>query len=171
MRQLVERDLDAYRRELERQAEALFAPGLQTLAHLQEGIREQDERIEAGTRRELADHEKAYGRLTQQLGREVGQLVERELAGHRRELGRLDERLGAGVGARLRFARRDADHLVALIKAHDQRSRGWVLPQDEAGALIEFPPGVAAGRRFSLNFRDGRQWVVAESIELEEGSI
>jgi exodeoxyribonuclease VII large subunit len=171
LRQLVERDLDDYRREVERQCEALLGPGLQTLLRLEEEAHEHGRRIEAGTRRELADHERDYGRATQRLAREMQQLVERGLGDHHRELGRLSEKVGAGVNTHFRLARRDADHLVALIKAHDQRGRGWVLPQDEAGAVIKFPPGVAVGKRFSLNFRDGRQWVVAESIELEEGSI
>jgi hypothetical protein len=100
----------------------------------------------------------------------VQRLIGRDIEAYWRELERLEEKMGTGVVSRFRLARRDAGHLAALIKAHDQRSRGWVLPQDEAGTLIKFPPGAPAGQRFSLNFRDGRQWVVADSIELEEGS-
>ena len=169
MRQLIERDLDEYLRELERQG-ALFAPGLHVLAGLEEEIEAQGGRVDAGARRELADYERGYGQAAERFGREMRQVVERDLEEYRRELGRCGEKVGAGVDSHLRLARRDAEHIAALIKAHDQRSRGWVLPQDEAGHMIQFPPGVPAGKRFSLNFRDGRQWVVAENIELEEGS-
>ena len=169
MRQLVERDLGGYLRELERLG-ALFAPGLRALTDLEEEVLAQGGRVEVGARRELAYYEKHYGQVAQRLARELRQIAERDLGDRRRELARLDEQVGAAVGTRFHLARRDAGHLVALIKAHDQRSRGWVLPQDSAGHVVKFPPGVEVGERFSLNFRDGRQWVVAEDIELEEGS-
>jgi exodeoxyribonuclease VII large subunit len=168
--QSVERDLDAYRRELERRQQALAGPCSQIFSRLEEEIEGGGGRIGAGTRRELADHERDYRRAAGQLARETRQLVERDLDAYRREVQRLEEKMGVGIEGRFRLARRDSGHLAAVIKAHDQRSRGWVLPQDEVGALIKFPPGVPSGQRFSLNFRDGRQWVVADSIELEEGS-
>ena len=169
MRQIAERDLIDYSRELERHG-VLFETGPQTLASLEEEIREQGARVERGARRELAVYEKDYGQAAQRLAQQMQQVAERDLGGYHRELGRLGKTVGTSVDAHFRLARRNADHLAALIKAHDQRSRGWVLPQDEEGALIKFPPGAPTGQRFSLNFRDGRQWVVADSIELEEGS-
>lgn len=169
-RQLVERDLDAYCRELERQREVLLGPGLQIFARLEEEVGQRGERIGVGAQRELADRERDFGHAAERLAGDVQRLIGRDLEAYWRELERLEEKMGAGVESRFRLARRDSGHLAALIKAHDQRSRGWVLPQDKAGALIKFPPGVPAGQRFGLNFRDGRQWVVAESIELEEGS-
>ena len=169
-RQLVERDLDTYRRELERQREVLSRPSRRIFTRLEEEVGEQGERIGTESQRWLADWERDFSHTAGRLAGDVQRLIERDLDAFWQELERLEEKMGAGVKGRLHLAHRDAGHLAALIKAHDQRSRGWVLPQDEAGTLIKFPPGVPTGQRFSLNFRDGRQWVVADSIELEEGS-
>lgn len=169
VQQLAGRELDDYCRELQRHG-VLFDAGPHTLASLEEEIGEQGARVERGARRELATFEKDYGQAAQRLARQMRQVAERDLGEYRRELDRLGKIVGTSVDTNFRLARRNADHLAALIKAHDQRSRGWVLPQDEQGTLIKFPPGAPVGQRFSLNFREGRQWVVAESIELEEGS-
>jgi exonuclease VII large subunit len=156
--------------DLERQGQMLLAPGLQALDRRLGAIHEQGGRLTAGTRRELTDHERDYTRATRRMVGDSRQVIARGLADRLGLLGRLGGDLGMGVTAQLGSAQREAGHLAALIKALDQRSRGWVLPQDENGQVIKFPPGAPVGNRFSLNFRDGRQWVVAENIELEEES-
>ena len=169
-RAVIERVFEGQRYELVRQGEAMFVPGVQALERLTLGVQENAERVQAGTRRELADHERDYGRATERLISESRQVVERILLEEEREIGRVGSDLSRAIAGGLDIARRDADHLTALVRAHDQRNRGWVLPQDESGRAIKFPPGVPMGKRFSLNFSDGRQWVVADNIELEEGS-
>ena len=96
-----------------------------------------------GTRRQLADHDRDYGRALQRLGREAA----------------------AGIGRRLRDARRDAHHLAEVIAARDMRPRGWLLAAARDGSPIRRAAEVREGAALHLHFEDGRIEATAHAKE------
>jgi exodeoxyribonuclease VII large subunit len=105
-----------------------------TLGAHASAVAEQGRRVGVGTRRQLADHDRDYGRALARLGREAA----------------------AGVARRLRDAARDAAHVTDVIAAHDPRPRGWLRAARRDGTPVRRAADVAAGTPLQLDFADGR---------------
>ncbi len=97
-------------------------------------VGEQARLVGMGTRRQLADHDRDYGRALARLGREAA----------------------AGAHRRLRDARRDAGHAAELVAARDMRDGGWLLAALPGGTPLRRAADVAPGAALHLHFTDGR---------------
>ncbi|HEX8087146.1 MAG TPA: exodeoxyribonuclease VII large subunit [Solirubrobacteraceae bacterium] len=106
-------------------------------------VAEQGRLVSMGTRRQLADHDRDYGRALARLGREAA----------------------AGLRRRLRDAARDARHVAALIAAQDMRPRGWVLAARADGARLRSAADAPPGTEFHLDFTDGRVEARARDVD------
>jgi exodeoxyribonuclease VII large subunit len=105
-------------------------------------VGEQARLVGMGTRRQLADHDRDYGRALARLGREAA----------------------AGAHRRLRDAGRDARHVAELVAARDLRAGGWLLAAVPGGAPLRRAGDVAPGASLHLHFADGRVEATAESV-------
>ncbi|HEX8207279.1 MAG TPA: exodeoxyribonuclease VII large subunit [Solirubrobacteraceae bacterium] len=112
------------------------------LADREAAVAEQARLVAMGTHRQLADHDRDYGRALARLGREAA----------------------AGATRRLREAARGATDLAALVAAHDPRPRGWLLAARGDGTPVRRAADVARGAALRLDFADGRVEARAESI-------
>ncbi len=106
-------------------------------------VGEQGRLVTMGIRRQLADHERDYGRALARLGREAV----------------------AGIQRRLRDAQRDARHLAEVIAARDMRPRGWVLAARSDGGPLRSATDAPPGTDFHLDFADGRVEARAAGID------
>ena len=107
-------------------------------------VAEQARLVVMGTRRQLADHDRDYGRALARLGREAATAVRRRLAA----------------------AGRDATHIAALVAAHDPRPRGWLRAARRDGTPVRRAAEVPGGAPLDLHFVDGR--VVATAAPLHD---
>jgi exodeoxyribonuclease VII large subunit len=111
-------------------------------------VAEQGRLVGMGTRRQLADHDRDYGRALARLGREAA----------------------GGVRRRLRDAGRDARHAAELVAARDMRQGGWLLAARGDGAPVRRAAQVAEGAELHLHFADGRVAATAERVHVEASS-
>jgi exodeoxyribonuclease VII large subunit len=138
------------------------------LARRAREVDESDRRVRAGIRRELADHERDYGRALARHVREA-----RSALG--RSLDRRGERLGRGGGdvaerARRGLAERERAlaHLVQLVEARDLRRRGWLLATDARGRPVTGVAALRPGARIQLHLRDGAARAAVEHVTRHE---
>lgn len=139
------------------------------LERLARAVDDQAARVRVGTRRQLEDHTRDYGRATARLSREAAAGLER-CAGRARGL---VEDAGAGLAERARRrldgARREAVHGAALVAARDPRRRGWLLARTAEGVPVRSATQLAPGQRVALHLHDGRAETVVESVDPESG--
>jgi exodeoxyribonuclease VII large subunit len=79
-------------------------------------------------------------------------------------------RMDIDARRRLVNARRAVAHVIALLEAGDPRRRGWVLPTDEAGAVLRSAQALAVGDRLTLSFHDGAAGAVIRTISDPEAT-
>ena len=111
-------------------------------------VREQARLVTMGTRRQLMDHERDYGRA---------------IARHARDAAR-------GVRRRLSSTARDMRHAAELVAARDLRPRGWLLAARDDGAPVRRAADVHAGASLHLHFTDGHVAATADTIDIEEAA-
>ena len=131
-------------------------------------IDEQSRRVAVGTRRQLDDHERDYGRALTRLGRESRRAVDVSLRRRGELVGGLAPTIRERAQRALSAADRSLRHVVDVIGARDFRRRGWVLASDARGRPVAGAAAVRDRQRLRLRFHDGDVGAVAHSIELRE---
>jgi exonuclease VII large subunit len=129
---------------------------------------EQGNRLVAGIRKELADHLRDYGRALTRHTDAIHSGALRRLDGEQQRIADAGIRIDADGRQRLAGARRDLDHVAALLAASDPRRRGWVLPTDDAGAVVRSALQVAVGDHVTLSFHDGAAGAVIDTVPDKE---
>lgn len=160
------RELAADREEIHALKVAL-AGADDRLAGLARDLCDQANRVRVGTRRQLADHTRDYGRALARLLREAHTALDRRGARARELVDRVGEVLGERARRRLDGAARDAAHTAALIAACDFRRRGWLLATIGAGSTVRSAAELEAGERIGLHLHDGRADAVVENVDPE----
>ena len=163
------RELAAERETLVTAGAALAQSGGQ-LAGIAREVQNLAARVEQGTRRQLADHTRDYGRALSRLTREARTGLQRREARARELIGREGELLSERTHRRLADARRDASHEAALIATQDFRPRGWLLASTTTGDAARSTRDLTAGQRIHLHLHDGRAQAVVEDIHHNTGS-
>jgi exodeoxyribonuclease VII large subunit len=167
-------ELRTVRPALQARADAVarLAPAAQTvvirLATCANNTGEQGSRLTAGIRKELADSLYNYHRA---LPRHTGAIRDAALRRLQAEDHHLDDvvaRADDGARRRLTDASRDLDHVGTLLTASDPRRRGWVLPTDDAGAVVRSVHKLAIGERLNLSFHDGTASAVIDDVPNQE---
>ena len=125
--------------------------------------------VRVGARRQSADHARDYRRALQRLLREARASVDRHTARESEQIKRQGALLTERSRRRLDNARRNGAHVVAVIAAHDFRSRGWLLATGEDGPVLSTAE-LRAGQHIDLHLRDGRANVVVETIDPDSRS-
>jgi exodeoxyribonuclease VII large subunit len=139
------------------------------LLSLGHDVRDQAARVRTGTRRQLDDHRRDFGRALARLLRELRGGIDRRAADVGEDINRQGERLGECAHRRLTDARRDTLHAAALIAANDFRRRGWLLAS-AAGVPLRSTADLRAGQRVDLQLHDGRAEAVVENVNPEPGA-
>ncbi len=103
------------------------------LAGLARLVRERGALVRQGTRRQLADHTRDFGRALDRHVRQSRGGLERRESRARELVDRQRALLSERARRRLDDARRDATHRVELITAQDFRRRGWLLASTASG--------------------------------------
>ena len=170
--QLARAPIDTVPQRLERMRErvavAIAALGDASAALERRGadVREQGRRLGVGIARQLADHQRDYGRAVARLGRESATATLRRLAHEAAEVGRAGDLARERAARRMHDAERDLHLAAAVIAARDLRHRGYVMVADEQGAPVSAVTGLSAGARVQLWFRDGRAGAaLADGVE------
>ncbi len=150
-------------------AGAALALTREQLSGLARDVRALSALVRQGTRRQLADHVRDFGRAANRHVRQArAGLDRRELRARE-----LVEREGALLSERLRRrlddARRDAMHQAELIAAQDFRRRGWLLAGTTSGPARSVTD-LRTGERVHLHLHDGRAQAVIDNITHDHGS-
>jgi exodeoxyribonuclease VII large subunit len=167
-------ELGDVRSTLETHAQAVEAAAplaqsaLAALDGHRENTDEQGNRLVAGIRKELADHLRDYGRALTRHTDAIHSGALRRLDGEQQRTADAGIRIDADGRQRLAGARRDLDHVAALLAASDPRRRGWVLPTDGAGAVVRSALQVAVGDHVTLSFHDGAAGAVIDTVPDKE---
>jgi exodeoxyribonuclease VII large subunit len=133
-------------------------------------VAEQGRLVAMGTRRQLADHERDYGRALARLGREAAAGAVRRFRDAARDA-TLRREAVAAVPRRLREAASEAAHAAALVAAHDPRPRGWLRAARGDGTPVRRAADVGRGAPLRLHFMDGRVDATADSVhDIEEAA-
>jgi exodeoxyribonuclease VII large subunit len=127
-------------------------------------------RVAAGTRRQLADHERDYGHALARLCRESARAARRGLHDRADALRRDADVVVQRAQLHLGDAERALRHACDVIAARDFRPRGWLLATRPDGRSIAAASAVAPGARLRLHFGDGQVGAAVETIELQEDS-
>jgi exodeoxyribonuclease VII large subunit len=138
------------------------------LRRREERLAEHEARVGAGIRRELADHERDYGRALSRHAREAGLALARALEGRHHDVSRGGAEVWVGARRRLAEVERDLRHASQLVEARDLRPRGWLLASDEAGRPVTGVEALRVGARLRLHLRDGAARVAVEHVEEHE---
>jgi exodeoxyribonuclease VII large subunit len=133
-------------------------------------VRTLGERVRTGTRRQTDDHTRDYGRALDRLLREARAGVGRRAARASELISREGIRLSERLHRRLGDAQRDAEHVGALIAAHDFRPRGWLLAAIHDGTPVRSTADLRFGQRIDLRLHDGHANAVIETINPDKGS-
>lgn len=141
---------------------------LRALDARRERTSEQDDRLTAGIRRELADHLRDYGRALARHTEDIPDGALRRLTAEQQRSGDAGTHLGTEGRRRLDEARRDLDHVMALLSASDPRRRGWVLPTTGVGAVVRSVDELAIGDRLTLSFHDGAAGAAIDTLPDKE---
>jgi exonuclease VII large subunit len=139
------------------------------LSSLGQDVRDQGARVQSGTRRQLDDHSRDFGRALARLMRDACDGISRRAVHARDDFIRNGERLSEGAHRRLTNARRDTSHAAALVAALDFRRRGWLLASI-AGTPVRATTDLKEGQRVDLQLHDGRAAAVVENVNPEPGS-
>jgi exodeoxyribonuclease VII large subunit len=132
-------------------------------------VDEHGRRLRVGTRRQLEDHERDYGRALARLGREAAAAVARALARERERLERVAGVAGERARRRLADAQRDARLAAAVVAGKDFRRLGWVLAGRAGdGAPVRGAAELRPGERVRLAFSDGRAEAVVDTTTMED---
>lgn len=164
------RDLSGVRAALDAQSQTLMAtpaPPDAVVAALdarRQNADEQGERIGAGIRKELTDHLRDYGRALTRHGDDIRAGALRRLTAEADRTTDAAAALDTDARRRLADARRDIEHVAALLAASDPRRRGWVLPADAGGQVVRSAHALGVGDRLTLSFHDGAVGAVIETI-------
>lgn len=125
---------------------------------------EQGERLAAGIHKELGDHVRDYGRAVARHVDDLRSGAANRLAAAAQRTSGVGADLDADARRCLADARRDLDHVTALLEVSDPRRRGWVLPTDRVGAVVRSARGLAVGDRVTPSFHDGAAGAVVDTI-------
>ncbi len=128
------------------------------------------ERVRTGTRRQTDDHTRDYSRALDRLLREARAGVARRAARVSELVGREGLQLNERSRRLLEDARRDTEHIGALIAAHDFRPRGWLLATIHDGTPVRSTADLCPGQRIHLRLHDGQSNAVIETINADTGS-
>ena len=123
-----------------------------------------------GTKRQLADHTRDFGRAANRHVRQSRAGLDRRESRARELVERECAVLGERMRRRLDDARRDALHQAELITAQDFRRHGWVLASTGSGRPARSATDLTTGARIDLHLHDGRAGAVIESITHNDGS-
>ena len=138
------------------------------LSRREERLGEHEARVAAGIRRELAYHERDFGRALSRYAREMALALARGLEGRRVEVAGRGAEVSAGARRRLGEGERELRHAVQILEARDFRRRGWILAGDEAGRPVGDARTLRVGGRLRLHLRDGTARVAVEHLEERE---
>jgi exodeoxyribonuclease VII large subunit len=142
----------------------------QKLMRVARDVTELGDRVRTGTRRQLVDHTRDYGRAVARLGREARSGLERRDSRARELIVREGQLLYERVRRRLDDAQRDAAHLAALVAARDFRRRGWLLAASDDGNPVRSAADLRSGQRIDLHLHDGRAAAIVDTVNPEAGS-
>lgn len=163
-------------RELASERETLAAAGAvlartsESLARVLRAVHELGARVQQGTRRQLADHARDYGRAVARLMGEATSGYDRRDARARELVSRDGQALAERAHRHLDDAQRDTAHQAELIAAHDFRRRGWLLASIADGTPARSASDLETGTRIHLQLHDGRAQAVVENIDRNDGS-
>jgi exodeoxyribonuclease VII large subunit len=131
---------------------------------------EQGSRLATGIRKELVDSLYDYDRALPRHTDTIRGATLRRLHDEDEHLNDFVALARDGAHGRLTDASRNLDHLGALLIASDPRRRGWVLPTDDAGAVVRSVHKLAVGDRLNLTFHDGTAGSVINEVPNREES-
>jgi exodeoxyribonuclease VII large subunit len=140
------------------------------LAGIAREVRALGARVRQGTRRQLSDHTRDYGRALGRLLREARAGAERRESRVREIVDRESALLVERTRRRLDDARRDTSHQASVIAAQDFRRRGWLLASTASGRPARSTADLTIGERIHLQLHDGRAHAVVEDINHHTGS-
>jgi exonuclease VII large subunit len=140
------------------------------LADLARQVREYGSGVRQGTRRQLADHTRDYGRALGRLSREARAGADRRQSRIRELVDRDCALLIGHTRRRFDDARRDASHHAALIAAQDFRRRGWLLASTANGEAVRSATDLTVAKRIHLHLHDGRAQALVEHVNHDPGS-
>jgi len=152
-----ERELGSARREL--------SLGTGRIRGAASEVAEQIRRLGLGILRQLADHERDYGRALARLTAHTKETIIRRLGDERDRIDDLGDLARERAGRRLTDAAREARHATALIDARDYRRRGFVLVADAARRPVSSAAALRRGTPLTLSFRDGQAKTVVSHVE------
>jgi exonuclease VII large subunit len=132
------------------------------------GIADQARVVDDGIARQLADHERDYGRAIDRLITDFNRTALRRFEDERTRLGQARELTRERIGHRFDRAERDLKHVTSVIEARDFRRHGFVLATDASGKPVPSISGVRVGAHLDLKFRDGRARVAVRETKEEE---
>jgi exodeoxyribonuclease VII large subunit len=118
-------------------------------------IADQSHWICDGIARQLADHERDYGRAVDRLVTQIKKTALSRLEDGSERLIQIRQLSRERIGHRLGNAERDLKHVVTRIEARDFRRHGFVLATDAEGKPLPSIAGVRVGTTLNLSFRDG----------------
>ncbi|MGO9753138.1 MAG: exodeoxyribonuclease VII large subunit [Solirubrobacteraceae bacterium] len=163
-------------RELAGERETLATAGIaldrtgEHLAGLAREVPELGARVRQGTRRQLSDHTRDYGRALGRLMHEARAGADRRESRSRELVDRESALLVERTRRRLDDMRRDTAHEAAIIAAQDFRRRGWLLASTASGDPARSTADLTVGERIHLHVHDGRVRAVVEDIDHHTGS-
>lgn len=131
-------------------------------------ITEQSRWIGDGIARQLADHERDYGRAVDRLVAQMKNATLIRLADEGDRLTQIGRLSRERVGHRLGNAERDLKNVLARIEARDFRRHGFVLATDTEGKPLSSIAGVRVGTTLNLSFRDGSARARVEETKEEK---
>jgi len=132
------------------------------------GIADQARVLDDGIARQLADHQRDYGRAIDRLITDFNRISLRRFEDERTRLRQASELTHERIGYRFNSAGRDLKHVASVIEARDFRRHGFVLATDASGKPVPSISGIRVGAHLDLKFRDGRARVAVRETEEEE---